>query len=447
MYKKFLPFLLILVFASSFAGQILLFSSKVAPNNIEIANAAAGPLASAYLYADPSNSSEDGSSFAITNSNGQFNMTTGLIPGTYNITAFAIGYIQEKIDLVNVVAGQTTPGINFNLQLSGGISGKVTDAVNGDPINGTFIFAELSNGTGTYGWFGTAGQDGSYLLMTNLVTGIYNVSVFYADGYISGMATSSVVAGVETKNINLQLPRSGIISGKVMAPNGTGLYGISVIASGTSYFGSATTDVSGNFRIATGLGTANYTVYANGAGNYSAYGGILSPTLVHVTAGQETPNINIELTPVTSPPTPSGEIRGRIIDINNNPIRSASVAASGSNGTGYGSTDDNGDYNISSGLLTGNDYNVSVTATGYFDAYYPTLVSVTIGQTTDNINIQMLAEPATTFGTITGSVIGNPIIIPEFSSTIIEIISLALVTAVAIKLKRTQFKPNVHISS
>jgi hypothetical protein len=365
-------------------------------------------------------------------------MTTGLTNGTYNVTAFAYGYITDEIDLVNVTQGQTTTGINLDLQASGGISGIVTDAVNGHPINDTGIFANLSNGTGTFGFFGTTGSDGKYLMATNLPTGTYNVSIFLApDGYIRQMTTANVIAGVETKNVNLQLARSGIISGKVTAANGTGLFGISVTAfsSGFTQFGSATTDLAGNYRIATGLGTDNYTVSASGAGNYTLYGGLLTPVLVPVTAGQETSGINMELTPVTTPPTPSGTIAGRITDQNSNPIRSASIFATGSNGTGFGETDSNGYYNISSGLGSGNDYNVSATASGYYDAYYTTLVSVTVGQTTANINIQMNAEPAQTFGTITGTVTGSPNpIVPEFQYPMLAMLPLILATAVVGKL-------------
>jgi hypothetical protein len=254
------------------------------------------------------------------------------------------------------------------------------------------------------------------------------------------MTTANVVAGVETKNVNLLLARSGIISGKVTAPNGTGLFGIDVSAlssSGPLTFGSAKTDVSGNYRIATGLGTDNYTVSASGAGNATFYGGLFTPVSVPVTAGQETSGINVELTPVTTPPTPSGTITGRITDQSSNPIRFASVMASGSNGTGFGETDSNGYYNISSGLQNGIDYNVSATASGYYDASYPTLVSVTVGHTTLNINIQMTAQPAQNFGTITGTVTGapNPITtVPEFQYPLMAMLSLTLVAAVAGKL-------------
>jgi hypothetical protein len=418
---------LMFAIALSFAAQICIFNATMKQNAVGIVYGANGPVAGVYVSAEGDN----GSGFAITDSSGHYTMTTGLKTGTYNLTTLAFGYINSEVDSVSVTAGQTKSGVNFDLQLSGAISGIVTDAVNSTALNGTEIFVNLSNGTRTFGFFGATGSDGKYVIATNLPTGMYNVSVELApDGYIRQMTTANVVAGIETKNVNLALARSGIISGKVAAPNGTGLFGIYVIASSdTAYFGSATTDSSGNYRIATGLGTGTYTLIASGDGNFTMYTGNVA-----VTAGQERSNINMELTPITTPPTPSGTITGRITDHSNNPIRFASVTASGSNGTGFGDTDSNGYYNISSGLRNGIDYNVSATASGYYDASYTTLVSVTVGHTTPNINIQMTAQPAQNFGTITGTVTGAPNPIPEFQYPLMAMLSLTLVAAIAGKL-------------
>ena len=441
MFKRFaFTVLLLSAITLIFTAQIYTFVAELKQENIGIVYGANGPLANIFVYADPSVSGGNGSGFAFTDSFGHYSMTTGLTSGMYNVTAFGYGYLQSEVDFVDVTAGLTTSGIDLDLVASGGISGIVTDAVSSNPINNTFLYALLANGTGTFGWSGTTGPDGKYLIATNLGTGMYNVTVALApDGYITGMTQASVVVGVETKNADIQLDRSGILSGRVAAPNGTGLFGISVSAFSDdfSHFGFATTDISGNYRIATGLGTGNYTVTAVGDGNFTTYGGLI-PTMVPVTAGSETSGIDMELTPVTTPPTPSGTITGRITDMSSNPIRSASVTASDS-GFGFGETDNDGYYNISSGLGNGNDYNVSVSADGYFDAYYPTLVSVTVGQTTPNIDIQMTAMPPETFGTITGTVTGdlNPIV-PEFQYSAIAMLGLTLAAAV---LARVMLKP------
>jgi hypothetical protein len=431
--------------ALSFAAQVSVFSPIMKQYNVGIVYGASGPVAGAYVSAEGVN----GSAYAITDSSGYYNMTTGLYTGTYNVTTLATGYMDGQVDSVNVTAGQTTSDVNFDLQLSGGISGMVTDAVNGSGLSGTDVYAILSNGTGTFGFSGISGSDGSYLIATNLGTGMYNVSILLPpDGYITQMTTANVTVGQETNNVNLALPRSGIISGTITAPNGTGLFGIEVIASSstgiTSNYGYTTTDSAGNYMIATGLGTDNYTVYASGDGNFTEYGGILTPVSVPVTAGQEASGIDMELTPVTTPLAPSGTITGQITDKSTgNPIEFAMVSATGSGGSGSAETDSNGYYNISSGLGTGTDYNVSATASGYDEAYYPTLVSVTSGETTSNINIPMTAEPASTFGTITGTVTAaSTSVIPEFQYPVIVILLLILATAVVgtVMLKTRRYK-------
>jgi hypothetical protein len=430
------------------------FSATTRHSTIGIVYGADTPVVGAIVSAEPADDLTNGSGYAFTDSSGGYSMTTGLTAGSYNVSAFAYGYITGEVDFVNVTQGQTTAAPTIDLQVSGGISGTVTDAVSGNPINGTDVFADLSNGTGNFGFFGTTGVDGKYLMATDLPTGMYNVSILLApDGYITQMTTANVVAGTDTTGVNLALDRSGILTGNVHAPNGTGLFGVDVTAfTGDPYYGSATTDMSGNYRIATGLGTGNYTVYASGDGNYTTYGGLLTPTTVQVTAGQTTSGIDMELTPVTTPPTPSGTITGHITDQSTgNPIRDASITATGTNGTGFGDTDSNGFYNISSGLGTGDDYNISASASGYYDTYYSALVSVTVGQTTSGIDIQMRAEPAQQFGTITGTVWGgsNPITtVPEFQYPLMAMLSLTLVAAVAgrlmLKTKRYKKASTVH---
>ena len=427
--------------AFSFAAQIVVFSATK-QNAVGVVYGANGPLAGAYVSAK----GDSGSASATTDSQGHYTMSKGLKTGTYNVTASGTGYVTGEVDLVGVTAGQTTTGINIDLQLSGAISGMVTDAVNGNPLNGTYVFASLANGTTSYEGFATTGTNGKYLMATDLPTGTYNVTVELAPaGYIRQSTTANVVAGVETKNVNIPLARSGIISGTITQPDGTPLSGISVTAYVSSflYYGLATTDSSGNYRIATGLGTGAYTVVASGDGAYNSTYPLLYPTGVMVTAGVETTGVNMELTPVTIPPTESGIITGRVTDQSNgNPIEFATVTAQDS---GYGSaeTDSNGYYNISTGLSTDTDYNVSATVSGYYDAYYQTLVTVTVGQTTSDINIPMTPVPAQTYGTITGTVTGAPNPIPEFQYyPMIAMLSLTLVAAVAgrLMLKTKRYK-------
>ncbi len=74
---------------------------------------------------------DNGYGLAVTNSLGQYSITEGIPTGTYTVEAIAEGYIVAKSENVMVVTGQETSNINFYLSASGGISGRVTDAVSG----------------------------------------------------------------------------------------------------------------------------------------------------------------------------------------------------------------------------------------------------------------------------------------------------------------------------
>ncbi len=83
-------------------------------------------------------------------------------------------------------------------------------------------------------------------------------------GYVSKTVSPvSVTAGSTTTGVNLALERSGIISGRITAPNGQPLANQTVIAAHChGGFGIAETNATGYYRIASGLGTGQYTVMA-----------------------------------------------------------------------------------------------------------------------------------------------------------------------------------------
>ena len=122
--------------------------------------------------------------------------------------------------------------------------------------------------------------------------------------------------------------------------------------------------------------------------------GYLTSTVagVSVTAGQTTSNVNFAL-------ARSGVISGTVTNSGNGqPISGAIIEATFGSVSGYTSTDANGNYNISTGLVTGT---YSVTAFYGTNFGNKPSVSVVAGQTTPNVNFQ-LAVPAS--GTISGKV-------------------------------------------
>jgi protocatechuate 3,4-dioxygenase beta subunit len=358
------------------------------------------PVSGAIMVA----TSQAGNGSNFTMPNGNYVITQGLKTGIYNVSTIAEGYISQNVGGISVTVGAETGNVNFNLKRSGGISGKVTDSATGSGIANVAVTAFSK---GRYGWFGLTDSNGNYKIITNLESGVYNVTVASATGYftktISGV---SVTAGVETSGVNISLGSSATISGKVTSPSGIPIPGVSVTAistDGGGYLGSTKTGVDGSYKIESGLGSGTYMVTAFSGTSFNQVQN------VEATAGHETPNVNLTLN-VTVQPT--GAITGTITDTNNNPIAGATISA----GSGQATSGSDGVYEISSGIPTGS-YTVYVSATGY-QPQNKTGVSVTTGSTTSGVNFKLTKIPATQSGRISGTVMGedNPLTSKQPSS-------------------------------
>jgi hypothetical protein len=353
-----------------------------------------------------------------------------------------MGYIDTETKAVVITAGLETT-VDLYMNLSGGISGKVTDNVTTIAIPNISVIATLSNGSGTFLGSATSAQaTGNYEINMNLGTGTYNVSVLYPKGFISKTVSGvDVVAGSMTTGVNLALDKSGIISGIVTtSPGGQPIANASVEAysSGFTYFGSDETDATGHYRISSGLGTGTYTVSA-----YVTGGTGIPAANVSVTAGQETSNIDIQVIIVSPPPpTFSGTIIGRVTNASNSlGIGDAHVVASAETTSGYGDnyTDSNGNYIISEGLTDDDNYTVTASAFGYQDNL--TMVNVHVNQTTSNVNLQLTKIPAAQSGSISGTVTGDANPIPEFEYPIAIMMIITLAGVAVTKLSTRKIKP------
>lgn len=411
---------------------IILFSLSVQVFMIGVSKSFGGIFAGT-VYASPGVVSRativafgsEGYGYVTTQSSGQYLINMGLKTGSYTVSVIAEGYLIENREKVSVVVGQETSDINFYLHLSGGISGKVTDAVSGLPLQNIVVMARSTDKT--HYWSAGTDANGNYRILTNLATGTYNVTVVLAEGHVprtvSGIA---VTAGVETPGVNLVLGQSGIISGRVTAtPSGNPLGNatVTIVSRDGQYSGFTQTDATGYFRISSGLGTGTYTVFAVYEMSFG------QATGVNVVAGSETSNVNIAL--AVSPPQPSGIIMGRVTDTISNPITTARVTAQGPAGSGEASTDEKGNYIISKGLGTGT-YTVRASATGYSPQNVSN-ISVTVSQATSNINFQLSPISPAQSGRISGTVQGDENPIPEFQY---PIAILFIATSVAIVLVR-----------
>ena len=109
---------------SSFAIQSSLDNAKTAYGQTNI------PVPGASVSA----SGDAGSGSATANAQGQYSITSFLDTGTYSVVASAPGYIDQQVDNIHVTAGAQTSNVNIIMNVSAGISGKVTDTVTGLPV-------------------------------------------------------------------------------------------------------------------------------------------------------------------------------------------------------------------------------------------------------------------------------------------------------------------------
>jgi hypothetical protein len=363
-----------------------------------------------------------------TDGNGNYLIVENLATGTYNVTASdPEGHLDKTVSGIAVTAGVEVKGVDLALERSGIISGEVTDAVSGLPLQNIWIFAENATGETLFGGqYATTNASGNYRINMNLATGTYNVTASYPEGHLDKtVGNIAVTAGAEV-TVNLALTPSGIISGRVTAtPGGEPLAGASVLAMSESYMGTATTNITGYYKISSGLGNGTYMVMAT-------YSGEFGQLDVDVVEGSETPNVNIAIDV-----EPSGIITGKVTDTSSEPIEDSLVMAEGLAGFGEAYTDANGSYVISSGLGTGT-YTVNASASGY-STQTKSSISVTAGQVTI-VDFQLPKLPPEQLGSISGTVQGDTNPIPEIQHPIAILLIVTSVAVVLIKLSNVKAK-------
>ena len=330
---------------------------------------------------------------------------------------------------MTLASGGSRADINFALVAAGSITGTITDG-NGVPFAGILVTRTLSRGLlrrrpaitaadGTYAIVGLAPV--SYRVSASgSVCGFPRLSYptrYYNRTFDFSAATPvAVTAGATTPDISFALLAAGSIAGKLTDNNGAGLAGMFVQASlenGCCSGGNAVTAADGTYTM-TDLQVGVYRVsasgsvcgslcvsyptrYYNGTFDYSA------ATLVTVTAGETTPDINIAL-------LAAGSISGTITDTNGALLGGIFVQAQRAVCCSFGSatTAADGTYEITN--LTPGAYTVSASGStcgssppigsctvypqqyyaGTFDAGAATPVPVASGARTANIDLTLL---------------------------------------------------------
>lgn len=357
-----------------------------------------------------------GTMSATTDDSGKYTIS-GLDVEDYTVyTKDTDGYVDEYYNnvsnaslatQVSVNATENKPDIDFNLNTTGSISGRVTDENTGDGladvtvrVSGPSYGYAITDDSGNYTISNL--NPGNYMVYTSSTSGY--VDEYYDNVLESATATSvSVSYGLDTPNIDFALNTPGSISGKVTdEQTGDELADVTVRVNGPSYT-YTTTEADGTY-ILNDLKPGEYTVYTSSTSGYvdEYYNNVFessTATLVSVNYGSDTPNIDFAL-------NLPGSISGRVTDeCTGDGLADVTVRI---DGPSYGSvkTEEDGSYVIEN--LAPGDYTVYTAYTdGYVDEFYDnqldessaTVVTVNSGVTTPDIDFAL-----NTFGSISGRV-------------------------------------------
>lgn len=290
--------------------------------------------------------------FAYVNPDGSY-LIEHLVPGNYYVIAQADSYETQyynqaatfdQAKQVQVVASDTTNGIDFNLQKislgTGVISGIVTNA-SGQPIANANMMAFSNDNPFSFVNVLSA-RDGTFRL-TALKTGSYIVQAI-AEGYIAKFYNNrrlhekpdfvNVVEPNETNNINFTLSAGGTITGKVTGKSGNPLNGAivqSYFAKVDSLFGKglgvAITEADGAYKIS-GLEGGAYIISAEAWSPWARaqrwYKNVSTPDSATVLNVQEEKTIaGIDFT--LALPHVAGSINGMVTNAKGEPLPDVSV--------------------------------------------------------------------------------------------------------------------------
>ena len=297
------------------------------------------PLARVYVSLLPADGFINFESYAInfgsTNAQGHYNFDP-LCAGQYKIyldssygptqtRAYASSYYNQKptfeaAEVINLASGVTLT-LNSELAQLAQITGTVTAADTGLPVSSAFVRVFDMNGkiinSRVYGINRVAGSytvtlaPGSYKLYADASSNGTYASEFYSATASFGEALTLTIAPKQVLgNINFELQRSGVITGKVTDED-TGYpmkYEKVFIfdASNPNHILLSTyTDQDGVYETRGNLRMGNYKVLVSISRYLSRYyGGSLSfdaATPVSVTSELTTPNINIQVLSIQSP--------------------------------------------------------------------------------------------------------------------------------------------------
>jgi len=328
--------------------------------------------------------------------------------GYYQLTDVAIGSSHLQANLIGsnlalahywnfeVAAGGSYNNVNFTLRPGGGgISGRVLDGSGiGVSEASIVIFEETGQGfnNGCFAMTKTDAQGYFASSLTNapgpgIAGGTYTVKASKTG--LPDVTKDNIVVntGSVTSNVNLSIVSgTGIIAGQITeVSSGGAIPDANVLADNGVIQVSAKTDINGFYQLYN-LPTGAYNVVISKSGYANAH-----QYSVNAVSGSVTNDVNFRLT------TQIGQIRGRVLNQNGQPILGAMIIADSDQGTGFSntSTDSTGTYLLSN--LAPMKYYVHATAPGLSGLIIK--ADVFAGQTTEGVNFVL--------GEVDGGISGN----------------------------------------
>jgi Putative Ig domain/Carboxypeptidase regulatory-like domain/Calx-beta domain len=234
--------------------------------------------------------------YATTGQQGQY-VFLGLAPGVYYVrtSSYNDDYIDELYDNIScpgycdptsgtpitVTPGGLTPGIDFDLDLGGAITGTIRDSVNLTPLSDGYVyifdssgnFVDLTNPEYQTGFYALTGlPSGNYFVQTSStdshVEELYdNIPCYFEQCDTLSGTPIPVTIDTVTENIDFLLDPSGSISGTITDENGSAIPDVYVSVSDPNHvFRSYDyTDQDGKYLLDE-LETGNY--YVNTSSDY-----------------------------------------------------------------------------------------------------------------------------------------------------------------------------------
>jgi hypothetical protein len=279
----------------------------------------------------------------------------GIAPGTYTVTAAAVGHVTGTAS-VKVTAGTTATKNFVIVATTGVITGTVVDTQTpAHPVIGASVSCDGVTAITVAG--------GAYTL-NGLSPGTYAV-IATASGYTAHTDASVTVTAGKSTSATFALHATSGITGLVLDSQypARPVAGVTVTYSGTNGAGTATSSLQGTYTLA-GVPAGRYNVTASASG--------FAPTTVPVTVTTGVTTTGLTLTVAAT----SG-ITGNVFDSEQppEPVTAATVAYSGPNGSGNTNV-----INVTTGAYTlsgvpAGTYTVTATASGYSTVHRVVTVS------------------------------------------------------------------------